>query len=54
MLVKYEETRKPLSHFITDLCAIVGGVWTISSIIDGLIYSQTKNMAIKSNLGKGH
>ncbi|KAJ3354099.1 Endoplasmic reticulum-Golgi intermediate compartment protein 3 [Kappamyces sp. JEL0680] len=52
MLVKYEEYRKPFSHFITDLCAIVGGVWTISAIVDGMIYSQTKRIAQKTDLGK--
>ncbi|KAI8923702.1 endoplasmic reticulum vesicle transporter-domain-containing protein [Entophlyctis helioformis] len=52
MLVKYKEYRKPFSHFLTDLCAIVGGVFTVAGMIDGLIYSAEKTLKAKLEIGK--
>ncbi len=52
MLVKYEEYRKPLSHFLTDICAVVGGVFTVAGIVDGILYSTSKRMAKKTEIGK--
>lgn len=45
------ETRRSLVHFATSVCAIVGGIWTISSILDSAIY-RTNKMMIKTELGK--
>ena len=52
MLVKYAEYRKPFTHFLTDFCAIVGGVFTVAGIIDGMLYSAVKKLAKKTELGK--
>ncbi|KAI8897906.1 endoplasmic reticulum vesicle transporter-domain-containing protein [Globomyces pollinis-pini] len=52
MLVKYKEYRKPFTHFITDLCAIIGGVFTVAGMIDGVLYTAEKRMRAKADLGK--
>eukprot|EP00697_Spironema_sp_BW2_P000320 gnl/Spiro4/10412_TR5565_c0_g1_i1.p1 gnl/Spiro4/10412_TR5565_c0_g1~~gnl/Spiro4/10412_TR5565_c0_g1_i1.p1 ORF type:complete len:420 (+),score=94.86 gnl/Spiro4/10412_TR5565_c0_g1_i1:30-1262(+) len=35
--------RKSLGHFLTNVCAIVGGVFTIAGILDSLIYNASKS-----------
>lgn len=37
------DSHPPLNHFITNLCAIIGGVFTVSKIIDMLMYKATKD-----------
>ena len=38
VMVKFTEKRLSLSYFLTSLCAIVGGVFTVAGIIDGILY----------------
>ena len=40
--VKYHETRPPIYHFLTTVCAIVGGTFTVAGIIDSCIFSATE------------
>ncbi|CAD5116532.1 DgyrCDS5411 [Dimorphilus gyrociliatus] len=40
--VKYHERRKPIYSFLTTLCAIVGGTFTVAGIIDSLIFSASE------------
>ncbi|KXJ18404.1 endoplasmic reticulum-Golgi intermediate compartment protein 1 [Exaiptasia diaphana] len=49
--VKYIERRKPLYHFITTICAIIGGTFTVAGIIDSSILTATE-MFKKHQLGK--
>ena len=44
------EQRKAFYHFITTLCAIVGGVFTVAGIVDGLLH-QSVNLAKKVRRG---
>lgn len=46
-----KEMPRPWYHFLTTLCAIIGGVFTVLGIIDNLLY-QTINVAKKVELGK--
>ena len=41
IMVKFSERRRTFAHFLTSLCAIVGGVFTVAGIVDSLIYSWT-------------
>ncbi len=52
MLAVYKEYRKPFATFLTDLCAIVGGVFTVAGMVDGAIWTAQKNMKQKLDLGK--
>ncbi|VDM99564.1 unnamed protein product [Thelazia callipaeda] len=38
LMVKYEEKQQKLSQFLVSLCAIIGGIFTVASLIDSLIY----------------
>ncbi|XP_077992313.1 endoplasmic reticulum-Golgi intermediate compartment protein 1-like isoform X2 [Glandiceps talaboti] len=49
--VKYHETRAPFYTFITTICAIVGGTFTVAGIIDSMIYSAGEIFK-KAELGK--
>ena len=46
-----EEVRKPFFRFLISLCAVVGGVFTVAGIIDGITHS-IRSMAKKLELGK--
>lgn len=45
------ETPRELYKFITSLCAIVGGVFTVAGILDSIVY-QSVQLAKKVELGK--
>ncbi|KAK0524916.1 ER-derived vesicles protein erv46 [Tilletia horrida] len=45
--VVQQETKSSLGHFLTNLCAIVGGILTIFGIVDALIYSGRLRLAGK-------
>ncbi|CAF1132667.1 unnamed protein product [Didymodactylos carnosus] len=49
--VKYTERRPKLYTFITSICAVVGGTFTVASILDSLILSASALLK-KIELGK--
>lgn len=52
MIVIYTEHRKPFTSFLTSVCAIIGGVYTIAAILDTIIFSAERRLKEKSSLGK--
>ena len=38
-------------HFVTTLCAVLGGVFTVTGILDGILHNTLK-VARKMELGK--
>ena len=52
LMVRYEEKQKSISNFIVSLCAIIGGVFTVASLVDSFIYSSSKVMQRKFQIGK--
>nr|XP_029513073.1 endoplasmic reticulum-Golgi intermediate compartment protein 1-like [Oncorhynchus nerka] len=40
--VKYTEKRQPLYRFITTICAIIGGTFTVAGIIDSCIFTASE------------
>lgn len=55
MQIVYSEYRKSLTHFLTDVCSIVGGIFTVSGIIDSFLYraeKAVKKTAVNMDLGK--
>ncbi|XP_046401835.1 endoplasmic reticulum-Golgi intermediate compartment protein 3 [Ischnura elegans] len=54
MMVKYTEKEKSLGHFVTNLCAIIGGLWTVAGIVDSFLYRSIKAIEKKIELGKFH
>ncbi|XP_057584981.1 endoplasmic reticulum-Golgi intermediate compartment protein 1 isoform X3 [Hippopotamus amphibius kiboko] len=51
--VKYTERRKPLYRFITTICAIIGGTFTVAGILDSCIFTASEAWK-KIQLGKMH
>ncbi|KAL4334464.1 hypothetical protein GQ457_07G013750 [Hibiscus cannabinus] len=51
MQVLITENPKSFSHFLTNVCAIIGGVFTVAGILDS-IFHNTIRMVKKVELGK--
>ena len=51
MQVLVSEVRRQWYHFLTTTCAIIGGVFTVCGILDGLSFNAYKVMK-KVELGK--
>lgn len=43
---------RSIGHFATDVCTIIGGVFTVAGIIDSLLYRSSKLLQQKFQLGK--
>lgn len=54
MLVQYSEKRRSFMHFLTGVCAIVGGVFTVAGLIDSMIYHSARALKKKIDLGKAN
>ncbi|KAJ1392058.1 Endoplasmic reticulum vesicle transporter, C-terminal [Sesbania bispinosa] len=50
--VTFTEEHVSFLHFLTNVCAIVGGVFTVSGILDSFIYHGQKAIKKKMELGK--
>ncbi|CAF1174615.1 unnamed protein product [Adineta ricciae] len=53
IMVKFVEQKRSLARFLTSLCAIIGGVFTVSSLIDAFLYRSSCMLHKQSELGKG-
>ena len=52
MLIQYSEKRRSFMHFLTGVCAIVGGVFTVAGLVDSIIYHSSKALKQKIDIGK--
>ncbi|XP_046547379.1 endoplasmic reticulum-Golgi intermediate compartment protein 3-like [Haliotis rubra] len=52
MMVKYTEKQRSFMHFLTGVCAIIGGVFTVAGLLDGMIYHSARAIQKKIDLGK--
>ncbi|KAI9552295.1 hypothetical protein GHT06_022659 [Daphnia sinensis] len=50
--ISYKESKRSIGHFVTDVCTIIGGVFTVAGIIDSLLYRSSKILQQKLQLGK--
>ncbi|KAM1180516.1 hypothetical protein ACFX13_019919 [Malus domestica] len=50
--VTFTEEHISFLHFLTNVCAIVGGVFTVSGILDSFIYHGQKAIKKKMEIGK--
>ncbi|EMS52396.1 hypothetical protein TRIUR3_27593 [Triticum urartu] len=50
--VTFTERHVSFLHFLTNVCAIVGGVFTVSGIIDSFVYHGQRAITKKRELGK--
>ncbi|KAK4255657.1 hypothetical protein QN277_008630 [Acacia crassicarpa] len=51
MQVLITENQKSFSHFITNVCAIIGGVFTVAGILDSILHNTFRIMK-KVEIGK--
>ncbi len=49
--VKYTKLQKTLASFLIEICAIIGGVYTVAGLVDAFVYS-TFSKIFKSRIGK--
>lgn len=52
MMVQLTEHRRSLAHFLTGVCAIVGGIFTVAGMIDAILYQSSRALKKKIDLGK--
>ena len=52
MMVQMTEHRRSLAHFLTGVCAIVGGIFTVAGMVDGILYQSSRAIKKKIDLGK--
>ncbi|KAI3755284.1 hypothetical protein L1987_55080 [Smallanthus sonchifolius] len=50
--VNFTETHTSFLHFLTNICAIVGGIFTVAGIVDSFIYHGQKALKKKREIGK--
>ena len=50
--VELKERRHSILHFLTSVCALVGGLFTVSGIVDATVYHGHKAIKKKIDLGK--
>jgi len=52
IMVMFTEKQRSFAHFLTSVCAIVGGVFTVAGIVDSLVYHSMRSIKKKIELGK--
>ena len=52
MGIVVEEKYKPLYAFLTSVCAIVGGMFTVFGLFDSVVYETNRALTKKMSLGK--
>ncbi len=52
MQVMVSEERETLAAFLTQICAIIGGVFTVTGLLDGVVYHGTHTLRRKIEIGK--
>jgi hypothetical protein len=52
IMVEFTETRESLAHFLTQLCAILGGVFTVVGMVDRVVYAGMRQIERKMEIGK--
>jgi hypothetical protein len=50
--VKYWQYKDNILHFVIQICAILGGIFSVTGIIDALIHKSVLAILRKANMGK--
>jgi len=50
--VVYQEFQEGLSHFLTQICAIVGGIFTVSGLLDRIVYNVISKKSQSLGIGE--
>jgi len=52
IVTKYTQEKETFINFIVQVCAIVGGVFTVAEIVDRLFHRSMQLIMQKARLGK--
>lgn len=52
MVVLYYEYHQPFTSLLTQICAIVGGIYTLTSLFDALLWTAERRLLHKQGIGK--
>ena len=52
MQVVVREERKTFAAFLTQICAIIGGVFTVTGLLDALVFHTSNSLRKKMEIGK--
>lgn len=47
-MIEASRDRMPILHFVTKLCAIVGGVFTVLGVLDSILFRLQKMANLKA------
>jgi len=50
--VQYKETRESFSHFLVQVCAVIGGIFTVAGVLDSVLHKSIVHLAKKAQFGK--
>eukprot|EP00457_Paulinella_chromatophora_P008074 gb/GEZN01008101.1/.p1 GENE.gb/GEZN01008101.1/~~gb/GEZN01008101.1/.p1 ORF type:complete len:331 (-),score=47.64 gb/GEZN01008101.1/:447-1439(-) len=50
--VRFSEKRQTLSHFLVQICAIIGGVFTVLGLMSSMLNTTVRSMMRKHEIGK--
>lgn len=50
--VKFTQVRDSFFHFLVQVCAIVGGIYTVAGLVDNLIHTSVSKLLRKTREGK--
>lgn len=50
--VRYTEKREATSHFLVQVCAVIGGVFTVAGLLDSVLHKSIVALAKKAQIGK--
>lgn len=52
LMVKYTEKENSFSHFLVNVCGIIGGIFTVAGLVDGVLHKVERQIRKKMELGK--
>jgi hypothetical protein len=50
--VRFTEKRKSFAHFLVQICAIIGGVFTVLGLVNSFLHSTLRTVLKKAEMGK--
>lgn len=50
--VRYTEKKETASHFLVQICAVIGGVFTVAGLLDAVLHKSIVVIAKKAQIGK--
>jgi len=50
--VRFAEKRKSFAHFLVQICAIIGGVFTVLGLVNSFLHQTLRTVLKKAEMGK--